>query len=262
MEINKNTAKLTKNPLGIISLFILLTYGMASFLFGFVNNNISESQKWFFIYFITIFPVIVLFLFFILVIKYHTHLYSPGEFRDEENFVGITEKKREERKIEVEEIIELERNNNSGGVQNNTNESKIVMNQYIKAETLVLDKLAKERNALIRRDIALDNKDLGIRFDGLLEDDKTLTFVEIKYTRRSFIPLSTVETISYRAIQIKNLINKGKLKTAKDINVILIFVIDSNDFNMKQLQIKLDEYKKVLSNPPLDILIYKMDELE
>jgi hypothetical protein len=263
MKIDENAVKLAKNPLGIIALFILLTYGMASLLFGFVNSTINDYQRWVFVIFIISFPVIVLCVFYILVTKYHTHLYSPGEFQDETNFVGINQskkigkKKEKERKLEVEEIIETEKNQNVGSGQNQNN--KNIMAQYIKAERLALDKLAKERNAMIRRDVAINDRDIG--FDGLLEDDKALTFVEVKYLRRNIVPFSVVETILSRAKYVLTVIDR-RMKINKKIAFILIFVIDSVNVDFKFLQKKLNEYNEVLSNTSVETLIYKMDDLE
>jgi hypothetical protein len=188
MKIDSNIDKLTKNPLGIIALFILLNYGIASLVFGFVNNNITEYQRWTFIVFIVLFPFIILLIFYRLVTKYHTHLYSPSEYKDEANFLGMANKEFE-RKIEIEEMAELEREVNIGGIEgheikaeieemknisnikyNSKDEYNNIMNRYEKAEKLVLDKLAKEYNAKIHREPAC--RDSG--FDGMLEYDNNI----------------------------------------------------------------------------------------
>ena len=63
MNIEESATKLSRNPLGIIALFILLIYGFATLLFGFVGNTFTEVQKWWFVIFLVIFPVLVLFVF-------------------------------------------------------------------------------------------------------------------------------------------------------------------------------------------------------
>ncbi|MDD7268979.1 MAG: hypothetical protein PUH13_04155 [Treponema sp.] len=45
MNIEESATKLSRNPLGIIALFILLIYGFATLLFGFVGNTFTEAQK-------------------------------------------------------------------------------------------------------------------------------------------------------------------------------------------------------------------------
>ena len=259
MRIDENIGKLTKNPLGIIALFILLTYGITSIVFGIVNNNITEYQKWAFVVFIILFPIIVLITFYRLVTKYHTHLYSPGEYRNEEYFLGITDKKLE-KEIEVMEMVEVEKINNSEKI--NKNEDKIIMNQYEKAEKLVLEKIAKDRNLSIRKDLNFKYNDSG--FDGILEDKKIITYVEVKYLRKKFIPIAVLENINFRANNIIYSTFKILGKN-KNINFLLVFVIDTNDSNLNEineLKKKTNEYLKLLNNNYLEVLIYRMEDIE
>jgi hypothetical protein len=255
MKITDDISKLTKNPLGIIALFILLNYSIASLVFGIVNTNITENQRWIFIIFIILFPIIVLFVFYKLVTKYHTHLYSPGEYKDEANFIGMTNKKLE-REIEVKEIVEIEKINNIE--PNQKNKDKKIMNQYEKAEKLVLEKLAKERNVKVCRDLRL-NRDYG--FDGMLEGNNTIIYVEVKYIRRSFIPFTILENINYRAKSIINATH-NVLGKNRDVKFILVFVIDSNDIDIDPLKEKINNYTKVITDNYLEILIYRMNDLE
>jgi CheY-like chemotaxis protein len=78
--------KLAKNPLGIIALFIVLVYGMAALLTG-VGNSMSQSERLPLVYFLVAFPVLVLAVFAWLVSKHANKLFSPADFRDEENYV-------------------------------------------------------------------------------------------------------------------------------------------------------------------------------
>lgn len=84
-----NTAKgLSKNPLGIIALFIVLVYGFACLLFGFSAKELTSGERTPLIWFTVLFPVLVLFIFFRLVTKYPHNLYSPRDFRDDESFLN------------------------------------------------------------------------------------------------------------------------------------------------------------------------------
>ncbi len=79
-------AKLARNPLGIIALFIVLIYGIvcATFAFG---KNLPSGSIGFFIAFILIYPLIVLLVFYNLVTKHHTKLYAPQDFPRPEDFL-------------------------------------------------------------------------------------------------------------------------------------------------------------------------------
>ena len=76
---------ITKSPLGIIALFIVLVYGFASLVVAFGNNLTDHVAP--LIYFMVCFPVIVFGGFLWLVSKHHNKLYGPSDFKDEENFL-------------------------------------------------------------------------------------------------------------------------------------------------------------------------------
>lgn len=76
---------LTKNPLGIIALFIVLVYGFASLTLG-VTSKLESAERVPLVWFLVVFPFAVLILFGWLVSKYHEHLYSPGDYRSDDGF--------------------------------------------------------------------------------------------------------------------------------------------------------------------------------
>ncbi len=80
--------KLSRNPLGIIGLFLVLVYGIAALVFGFGGGHLDEQQTWVFVIFLAVFPILVLAAFVWLVIYHHTKLYSPGDFREDQTFLS------------------------------------------------------------------------------------------------------------------------------------------------------------------------------
>lgn len=82
--------KLARNPLGIIALFIVLVYGLAALITAF-GGSLSESERLPLIYFLVGFPVLVIFVFGWLVSRHSTKLFSPSDFRDEENYIRTIE---------------------------------------------------------------------------------------------------------------------------------------------------------------------------
>lgn len=85
-EFSKAAQKLSRNPLWIIGLFIVLVYGIAALLFGVSSTNLQPNERLPLIYFLVIFPVIVLIAFYNLVSKHHFKLYAPLDFLDKEGF--------------------------------------------------------------------------------------------------------------------------------------------------------------------------------
>lgn len=83
-------ASFIKNPIGIIGIFLVLTEAIASLVI--VNSNLNDLQNTILVLFIVIFPCLVLAAFYLLVTKYHENLYSPSDYRDEQNFVKTYDK--------------------------------------------------------------------------------------------------------------------------------------------------------------------------
>lgn len=81
--------KLSKNPLGIIALFLILVYALVSLVAGF--GNLSQEIKIIFLIYLLLFPIIVLRVFYVLVTKYHDKLYAPSDFKDDRNFLDVME---------------------------------------------------------------------------------------------------------------------------------------------------------------------------
>ena len=76
-----------RNPLGIIALFIFLIYGMTAIVLGWSAEVLALDNQTRLVWFMVIFPVIVLIVFFWLVTRHHTKLYGPGDFRSDDSFL-------------------------------------------------------------------------------------------------------------------------------------------------------------------------------
>ena len=91
-EIAKGFAR---NPLGIIALFTVLSYGFASLIVGFSGKSLGENQISPLIWFLVLFPVLVLGVFFWLVSQHSNKLYSPSDFKKEEHFIKFAKNDKE-----------------------------------------------------------------------------------------------------------------------------------------------------------------------
>lgn len=84
-----NAAKgLARNPLGIIALFIVLVYGFASLVTVF-GGSFSNEERLPLIYFLVLFPMVVLGVFAWLVSTHSGKLFAPADFKNEENYVRM-----------------------------------------------------------------------------------------------------------------------------------------------------------------------------
>jgi len=87
-NVGKVASSLSRNPNGIIALFIVLIYGMASLVTGFASG-FSPAERLPLIYFLTIFPVLVFVAYIWLVSNHSGRLFAPGDFKNEDNFIKV-----------------------------------------------------------------------------------------------------------------------------------------------------------------------------
>lgn len=104
--IAQSAKELSKNPLGIIALFIVLVYGFACLLFGFSADSLNPNERTPLIWFVVLFPVLVLMLFGWLVSKHHDKLYAPKDYRDDESFLQTRRQRFPEKIKSLEESEE------------------------------------------------------------------------------------------------------------------------------------------------------------
>ena len=76
---------LARNPLGIIALFIVLIYGFAALTLG-INSSLQSTERLPLVWFLVLFPVIVLFTFAWLVSKHYEKLYARVTTRRTKGF--------------------------------------------------------------------------------------------------------------------------------------------------------------------------------
>lgn len=103
--MNQNSSRILgsiKNPLTLIALFVLLIEAIVALTM--TSSVITESQRWWFVGFCTIFPVVVFLVFACIVIWKPTHLYNPKEFDDETLLLREQGRKHEK---EIDEAVLL-----------------------------------------------------------------------------------------------------------------------------------------------------------
>lgn len=87
-DFGGTASKLSKSPLGIVALFIVLVYGIAALVL-LLPNDFEVFERIPIIYFLILFPVVVFFGFLWLVSRHSDKIYSPSDFKDEKNFFTL-----------------------------------------------------------------------------------------------------------------------------------------------------------------------------
>lgn len=182
--------KLSRNPLGVIALFIVLVYAIAALIVG--KTGLTEAERRPLIYFLVGFPPIVLLAFYRLVADHHTKLYAPRDYHDGDGFFrALTpEEQRQRLEEEVKEVAEQGPAPVSGAalVGSSLHET------YLLVETLVLRELESELRKPIMRHVAI-GPDRGV--DGMFFRDGQPVVVEVKLVRSSHWKLVLDRVLSW-----------------------------------------------------------------
>lgn len=94
---------LAKNPLGIIALFVSLIYGFACLVLSTNASNLNgASERLPLIWFIIVFPIVILVAFIFLVSKHHEKLYSPKDYGSADSFLRTLEGAKKFEPIQIE----------------------------------------------------------------------------------------------------------------------------------------------------------------
>jgi len=191
IEFGQIAKQLARNPLGIIALFIVLVYGIAALLFTQSLEKLNSDERLPLIWFLMLFPVLVLVTFYLLVSRHHTKLYAPKDYQDRDGFFRAMTPIESQKKFEADIKIE-EQLGDSESVQQiipeNKNQDQFLhsakktsfRDAYILAEMLVVRRLELELGIRAIRDVRMENH-VGI--DALFVGPKETTVVEVKFTR-------------------------------------------------------------------------------
>lgn len=85
----------------------MLVYGFACLLFGFSSKNLELVERQPLIWFVVLFPLVVLTLFGWLVSKHHDKLYAPTDYRDDGSFLKTIKQNTIEANQDNKYIIDL-----------------------------------------------------------------------------------------------------------------------------------------------------------
>lgn len=215
MDLNnfmKNSTGLTRNPLGIIALFISLIYGFSCLVLGTAGLSFPSNERILLILFIIIFPALILLAFLYLVIMHHKKLYAPGDYKDERNFLEAARNTSYFAKIKKEymenaDLSDTQHVANPGnelpgtglrasGKANSTlqNDYSTFLNSYLLVQNLAINYIEHNYKSTVQRNIRF--KDIpDYLFDGVILENNRVIGIEIKYFTENTISQSTIDSL-------------------------------------------------------------------
>lgn len=187
-----------KNPLTIIAIFA----GLAEISGTIVLPFIDKANQGIFIWFLIIFPALIVILFFLTLNFNHRVLYAPSDFRNEDNFLAQFQKSdpkaRVERiKEEIEESMvmgdryevstQLSSSKSDQETEHTqpikTNQARNLQATYFLSEELIIKKLSIELGIDFQREVTYKRGNEKYDFDGVAAQNDSLTIIEVKYMK-------------------------------------------------------------------------------
>ena len=186
-----------RNPLTIIAIFA----GLAEISGTGILPFIAEVNQAIYIWFLMIFPVVLVVLFFLTLNFNPKVLYSPSDFRDESNYMRIFQPSSAAQKLlKIQEEVAEESETvkpltpeqylepHSRAISSKAEIGELIKKdprmRYQLAEILVIDRLTRELRIQPQRDMSLRNRSNMFMFDAVFQRPDGITIVEVKFFSR------------------------------------------------------------------------------
>lgn len=192
-NIGRTAERLSRNPLGIIALFIVLVYLIAGAVLGVSSLGVSSAgldrgERLPLVWFIVIYPVLVLGAFYRLVTCHHTKLYSPSDFSDGDGFFRALTPDEQKNRLE-KQVHEME-SIQEGPVASRDSAEKIAIPSDFRASWMVATELAireleDEHQTPIQRHVAYVGH---YQVDGVFMRGGVVNVVEVKFSGSFWTP--------------------------------------------------------------------------
>lgn len=266
-----------KNPLTIIAIFAGIIEISGTLFLPFLADENQALYVWF----LMLFPALLILVFFVTLNFNHTVLYAPSDFKDENNFnnpfkrATSTEKalkrqvemleeqiaiKNIKEKISPPENLVIESSSTESLSLETPSQNTAVFStesRHILIEDLVFRKLASEFGSQIRRGVQGANIQNPYIFDGIVVEGLNMTAIEVKYSRQGFMPLDNLRAMLARIES-----NMGAFHKYENyqLRLLLVFVSDELDCDKEKFAAEINSIAKGLPHP-IEIRFYTENEL-
>ena len=259
-----------KNPLTIIAMFAALVEVSGTIVLPFVDAN----NQIYFIWFLILFPIILVILFFCTLNFNHKVLYAPSDYENEENFLKLFIPVSPEEKIQrikseySNEIIDAGKSNNDHedkkidivniSPDNNKSFLKLAYNEakLLANEEFVLQHMSKEFSAEIKRNMRLDDLRYEIYFDGLVYEKGNIIGIEVKTLQKG-----TRKIVSDSINKLLNKINGALNNEVKDrFHLIIVYLYNERDVDIEVVKSQMNPIIRELSYE-IELRFFSLSEI-
>lgn len=262
-----------KNPLTIIAIFAAIAEISGTVVLPFIATENQAIYVWFLI----IFPILLIAFFFLTLNFNHKVLYAPSDYKNEDNFLhSLPRATYAEKVLKIEaELAEAENAPvlqkqpdpapmapiSHQEVEPSTTYQQLLRRSpqamYMLAEELIFKKLSKEFSSEIQREVMLGSSAERYILDGIVRDKEITTVIEVKFFRRA------LSNIHIRHI-IRNLEGGVKFlppEQTKNLRLLLAIASDGDDFDKDLAMRQIERYRNDFSFP-IEVRFYNLADLE
>lgn len=250
----KAAKPLAHNPLGIIALFLALVDGIAAVALGVTTGSLSAALQAVLVWFIVLFPAVVLIVFYLLVTRHHTKLYAPKDYESPDGFFrALTpeeQRVRMERELAREAVdaassTPVQEPERTAGKSTRTWRQSLML-----AEELAIRELEHETGINVVRQVAVAG---SIEVDGAYLEYGKLTLVEVKLVNDR----STSETVRSAFARFDRI-----AQGVKPVAFVLILLALDEDSKGVQELVLLSRNLAKDAKYPVDVRVYDHFELQ
>lgn len=260
MQIPSNIKYSTRYPLGVFAMFISLAYAaMVVCLIVGIDKLKEPYERLPIIYFLILFPILVLCIFTYLFIKHNTKFHGPGDFRSDAAFIQMSgreiEEKNEKEKAELSEQLrqnDLFITTTSKKSSQAESQISVIQNAALKSENMSVGYLARILHIDFKRNVKFRLNGHTTELDGVGEGANGKYIVECKYYFKKPFNIQLQQT-STKLTRLSCELNREMIA-----HRLFLFVIIQNCDRQEIVQIK-NYYKE--NNPGLAVYVMTYDEL-
>lgn len=257
-----------KNPLTIIAIFAAIAEISGTIVLPFI----AEANQGTYVWFLMIFPLLLVLLFFLTLNFNHKVLYAPSDFKDEGNFFKsfqpASPMEREEKlrtqvlELEIElpkeARVGLESRAPDARASANLASQRDIRARYSLAEELVLNKIAKELGQPVRRDMRFTTPGRNFIFDGVVITNEKVTAIEVKYFRDARSVANRFKEVFHGILDAGERLPDSMRNR---FSLVLAVATDAPAEDHDQLAKRL--YALIGITPfPVDVRVFSLEELE
>lgn len=251
-----------KNPLTIIAVFAAIAEVFGTAVLPFID----KENQFVFIWFLMIFPLLLVTLFFLTLNFNHRVLYAPSDYDDEDNFMQALRSSQAQPSEKIDKVA-LEAKayaesapNQKKNIQK-SDDPIAPITAYSRLEEQVLRKLKKEFKGPLVPDVKIGRTGHKYLFDAIILGHSETYFVEIKF----FHEIAQLEhQLRDTAIRMADSITRGRdpmLVSIKNRKILFVLVTDAKDSDYQTITSTVENQFKDLHVPVL-IKIYDTKDVE